>query len=120
MRLTKFVLVLTLLCVSFAMKAQIVEGIGIMGGISYGNQKFVTNSPVVIDKKNYQLGFNGSFFVEFFRNEYARWVSELQYNQKGSVDKQPNQDYTNKLQYACWNNYLKPVSYTHLRAHETS
>ena len=37
----------------------------------------------------------------------ARWLSEIQYNQKGSIDKQPEQNYGNKLQYLSWNNYLK-------------
>lgn len=88
-------------------KAQFLNSIGITAGVSAGNQKFYFSDPVSISRKKYVFGLNGSVFAEFFSGDYARWVSEIQYNQKGSLDKQPEANYANKLQYICWNNYLK-------------
>ncbi len=88
-------------------KAQFVNSIGVTVGVSAGNQKFYFYEPVAISRKKYIVGFNASVFGEFFSHDYARWVTEIQYDQKGSIDKQPNQNYPNKLQYLSWNNYLK-------------
>ncbi len=88
-------------------KAQFLNSIGITAGVSAGNQKFYFSDPLAISKKKYVFGVNGSVFAEFFSGDYARWVSEIQFNQKGSVDKQPEGNYPNKLNYICWNNYLK-------------
>jgi hypothetical protein len=88
--------------------AQLINGFGLTGGISYGNEKFIFAKPLsTIENKKYILGFNGSAFVEFLHGDYIRWVTELQYNQKGSKDEQSAGTYTNKLQYGCFNNYLK-------------
>jgi hypothetical protein len=40
-------------------------------------------------------------------HDNVRWVTEIQYNQKGSKDNQPEATYANQLQYLSWNNYLK-------------
>ena len=94
-------------------KAQFLNSIGITGGVSYSNQKFFFRDPSEVLKKKYKWGFNGSVFAEFFSHDYVRWVSEIQYNQKGSNDKRsetnPDTTYTlrNRLQYLTWNNYLK-------------
>lgn len=94
-------------------KAQFLNSIGITGGVSYSNQKFFFRDPSEVLKKKYKWGFNGSVFAEFFSHDYVRWVSEIQYNQKGSDDKRtetdPDTTYTlrNRLQYLTWNNYLK-------------
>ncbi len=88
-------------------KAQFLNSIAVTGGISYGNQKFYFSDPAATARKKYIFGYNGSVFAEFFNGENARWVSEIQYNQKGSLDKQPSNNYRNKLQYISWNNYLK-------------
>jgi hypothetical protein len=87
--------------------AQLVNSIGITAGVSAGNQRFHFYDPTLLSRKKYIIGFNASVFVEFFNHDYARWVTELQFNQKGSIDKQPNINYANKLQYISWNNYLK-------------
>jgi len=87
--------------------AQFVNGFGLMGGVSYGNEKFAFSKPSAIEHKKYLFGFNGNAFVEFLNTDYVRWITEFQYNEKGSVDKQPTGNYTNKLQYGCFNNYLK-------------
>lgn len=87
--------------------AQFINSIAITAGGSLGNEKFRFLDPLVVSKKKYGLGPNASIFAEFFSGEYVRWVSELQYNEKGSVDKSSGGPYRNKLQYGCWNNYLK-------------
>jgi Outer membrane protein beta-barrel domain len=111
----KKIFFLTLLLVSqlFA-KAQFVNGIGLMGGISYSNQRFITTNPNFTDAKKYVLGYNGDLFIEFFNHKRFRWQTEFQYNQKGSKDEQPTGDLINKLEYGCWNNYLK-IRYEMLR-----
>ncbi|HET6225171.1 MAG TPA: outer membrane beta-barrel protein, partial [Bacteroidia bacterium] len=93
--------------------AQFLNSIGITGGVSYSNQKFLFRDPSEVIKKKYRWGFNGSVFAEFFSHDYVRWVSEIQYNQKGSKEKRsetdPDTTYTlrNRVQYVTWNNYLK-------------
>ncbi|MCX6296643.1 MAG: hypothetical protein NTX97_11370 [Bacteroidetes bacterium] len=88
-------------------KAQFVNSVGITAGVSAGNQKFLFYDPVAFSRKKYVYGFNASIFGEFFSNDHARWVTEIQYDQKGSIDRQPDVNYPNQLQYLSWNNYLK-------------
>lgn len=89
-------------------KAQFVNSIGITAGVSAGNQKFYFAEPLSISRKKYIVGFNASVFGEFFSHDYARWVTEIQYDQKGSIDRQSDgNDYPNHLSYLSWNNYLK-------------
>jgi hypothetical protein len=95
------------LLIVFQAEGQFLNSIGITGGGSLGNQKFYFSDPLAISRKKYIPGLNASVFAEFGSGNYARWVSEIQYNEKGSRDKQPEGTYTNKLQYLCWNNYLK-------------
>jgi opacity protein-like surface antigen len=103
----KIFLISAIVLISFVGKAQFLNSIGITVGASAGKQHFYFQNPNEMFKKNYRLGFNGSVFAEFFSYRYVRWVSEFQYNEKGSIDKQPEAKYKNKLSYACWNNYLK-------------
>jgi hypothetical protein len=103
----KIALVFALVIVTCVANAQFLNSIGITAGGSLGNQKFYFNNPDELSRKKYTLGVNGSIFAEFFSANYVRWVSEIQYNEKGSRDKQPENTYKNKLQYICWNNYLK-------------
>jgi hypothetical protein len=96
-----------ILFVVVQVNAQFFNSIGLTAGLSLGNQKFFFSDPSSIARKKYILGYNASFFGEFFSHDHFRWVSEIQYNQKGSIDKQPEGKYRNKLHYLCWNNYLK-------------
>lgn len=96
-----------MLLIVFQCKSQTLNSIGVTVGVSAGNQKFYFYEPIALSRKNYIFGFNASVFGEFFSHDYARWVTEIQYDQKGSIDKQPNQNYPNQLQYLSWNNYLK-------------
>ncbi len=103
----KLIVSVVIVLLALQSKAQFLNSIGITAGVSAGNQKFAFFDPLSVSRKKYIFGYNGSVFAEFFSGDYARWVSEFQYDEKGSVDKQPEAKYTNKLKYICWNNYLK-------------
>ena len=60
-----------------------------------------------IERKKNIFGFNGSLRGEFINNENIRWVTEFQFNQKGCKDKTDSATYKDKLNYLCWNNFLK-------------
>ena len=88
--------------------AQFVNSIGVTIGATAANENFKYHIPLSISRKSYIFGFNASVFLECLSNDNARWVTEIQYNQKGSIDKQSgNTSYPNQLQYLSWNNYLK-------------
>lgn len=106
-RVKKIILYIFFISFAFQSKSQTLNSIGITGGVSYGNQRFYFYDPVAIARKKHFLGYNASIFGEFFNDDYFRWVTEIQYDQKGSIDKQPTVSYSNKLHYLCWNNYLK-------------
>ena len=104
----KIILILLVVFLGIETKAQFVNSVGITAGASFGNQKFLFREPASIKRKKYIIGGNGSVFAEFFSHDRVRWVSEFQFNQKGSRD--PINDTTtlrNQLDYICWNNYLK-------------
>lgn len=101
-----FLFFITIL-IALQTNAQFVNSIGITIGATAANQKFFLKDPASIARKKYVFGFNASVMGEFMTRDYVRWVSEIQFNQKGSVDKQPEGNYTNRLQYLSWNNYLK-------------
>jgi hypothetical protein len=87
--------------------AQFLNSIGITAGVTYGNERWVDKSHQINESKKYILGYNGSVFAEFFSDDYLRWVSEFQFDQKGSDDKVNTENYNTRLNYICFNNYLK-------------
>ena len=93
--------------VTLESNAQFCNSIGVTIGATAANEKFKFHEPPAISRKNYVFGFNASVFLECLSYDHARWVTEIQYNQKGSIDKQPEGSYANRLQYLSWNNYLK-------------
>lgn len=103
----KIIILLSLVCFSVKANAQFVSALGITLGASASKQNFYVQNPEEKLKKNYRYGFNGSMFAEFFSYKYSRWISEVMYNQKGSIDKIDDSNYQNKLSYVSWNNYLK-------------
>jgi hypothetical protein len=103
----KLSVILVIVCFALQSRAQFVNSIGVTVGVGAGNQKFYFHDPVSISRKKYIVGFNASVFGEFFSHDNLRWVTEIQYDQKGSIDKQPEGNYGNSLQYLSWNNYLK-------------
>lgn len=88
-------------------QAQFLNSMAITLGATAANQHFHYRDPVAISRKGYVFGMNASVFLELFSHDNARWVTEIQYNQKGSIDKRPEATYGNRLQYLSWNNYLK-------------
>lgn len=90
--------------------AQFFQGFGITLGATKSKQKWFLEMPdasrEIIKKKNV-FGFNGSLRAEFISSEYVKWVTEIQFNQKGCKDKTGSASYRNKLNYLCWNNFLK-------------
>lgn len=96
--------------ISPASFGQFFQGIGITAGVTKAKQKWfltqVDGSETTIKKKNV-FGFNGSLRAEFVDSEWFRWVTEFQFNQKGCKDKTDSASYKNKLNYICWNNFLK-------------
>ena len=89
---------------------QFFQGIGITGGITLAKQKWFLNNPdgsTSIEKKKNIFGFNGSVRAEFINSDYVRWVTEFEYDQKGCKDKTGSSTYRDRLNYICWNNFLK-------------
>src|ERR1035437_6805931 len=95
------------LCLTINVSAQFVNSIGLTAGVTYGNERWKDKVLADSEKKNYLLGYNASLQAEFFSGDFLRWVSEFQFNQKGSIDKEPAGKYTTKMDYGCFNNYLK-------------
>jgi hypothetical protein len=100
----RFFLFLAVCLFAPKLPAQFLNSIGITAGITYGNERWKEPALHLNKAEKYMLGYNGSVFAEFFSHDYFRWVSEFQYNQKGSGD--PGNTAT-KLDYFCFNNYLK-------------
>jgi hypothetical protein len=96
-----------ILLIAFQSNAQFCNSIGVTIGATAANEKFKFHEPLSISRKGYVFGMNASVFLECLSHDNVRWITEIQYNEKGSIDKQPEGSYANKLQYLCWNNYLK-------------
>lgn len=89
---------------------QFFQGIGLTAGVTKAKQKWFVEMPDASTstiKKNNIIGFNGSLRAEFINSEYIRWVTEFQFNQKGCKDKTDSATFRNRLNYICWNNFLK-------------
>lgn len=109
--ISRLILYSTLIYFTFSFnlqsKAQTLNSIAITAGATAANQKFIFADPPDISIKKYLFGYNASIFGELFTRDFTRWVTEIQYNQKGSLDIKPEANYSNQIQYLCWNNYLK-------------
>jgi hypothetical protein len=115
---------LTLLILSLTITiahAQFFQGWGFFVGATAGRQYWHHSSfdslpnPNSKEKLNFLLRYNGEIFFEFIDNPTFRWVTEVQYNVKGSKMKNPTPNdlflgYSSGTkfvnQYAAWNNYL--------------
>lgn len=93
--------------ISLSTSAQFFQGWGIMAGGTLGRQYWFYDEPVGKEKQKYLLRYNGEIFAEFFAHPTFRWVTELQYNVKGTKHVLPD-GAKEKLvnHYAAWNNYL--------------
>lgn len=101
----KLILVVSMLLPAFASNAQLVNGIGIMGGVTYSRQKWFFNETDEAIKQKFLLRYNGEVFMEWFSHENIRLVTELQYNMKGTKVRETGEKF--KLDYFAFNNYLK-------------
>src|ERR1041385_504056 len=93
------------LAVNF-LQAQFYQGWGFFVGATAGKQKWKTQLGNDEPKQKFLLRYNAEIFFEFIDNPTFRWVTEAQYNVKGS--KREINGTTEKFvnQYAAWNNYL--------------
>lgn len=109
-------LTISLLLITAVADAQFFQGFGATIGVTKAKQKWFyptkpdasgnTRDSIAVRKKNV-IGFNGSLRAEFINSDYIRWVTELQFNQKGCKEKPDSVKFKNKLNYICWNNFLK-------------
>jgi len=103
------ILLLSLLLCVFLAQAQFFQGFGLMGGLTLGRQKWWIDLPdgsESISRTRRLLRFNAEVFAEFVNHPNFRWRTELQYNQKGSLEKSDAGKFRNRLDYICWNNFL--------------
>jgi hypothetical protein len=102
----RFFLVCFLL-ISVSSFAQFFQGWGVMAGGTLGRQYWYYDEPLGKEKQKYLLRWNGEVFAEFFQHPTFRWVTELQYNAKGTKREEADGSTTKYLNhYAAWNNYL--------------
>ena len=91
-------------------QAQLISGLGIMGGGTASKQKWEYSEPDLKLNKKYLLGLNACLFVELFQHDFIRWRSELQFNQKGAKEIVSTPDgekkYKHRVNYASFNNFL--------------
>ena len=102
----KFLAILFFTCSLSILQAQFYQGWGFMLGATEGRQKWYTQVPDGEPKQKFLLRYNGEIFFEFIDNPTFRWVTEVQYNVKGSKRKTNNSTEKFVNQYAAWNNYL--------------
>lgn len=104
----KKLLLFTIIFLSaFISNAQFLNSMGLTLGATAANQRFNFLEPPSTSRKGYVFGLNASVFLEMMSHDNVRWVTEIQYNQKGSADPRENANYANSLQILSWNNYLK-------------
>jgi hypothetical protein len=89
----------------FSAQAQLISGVGVMGGLTYSRQKWFLHATDETMKQKFLLRYNGEVFVEWFSHDYFRIQSELQYNMKGTRVRETGEKY--KLDYFAFNNFLK-------------
>jgi hypothetical protein len=88
--------------------AQILSGIGVAGGLTYGTQRWTPEGPWA--QERWLLRFNGAVLAEFFHHPTFRWRTEIEYNLMGTKElTYPPSSIllSNRTNYFSWNNYLK-------------
>src|SRR6266498_3982459 len=86
--------------------AQFFQGWGFFVGGTAGRQKWSTQANEGNPKQKFLLRYNAEVFGEFGSHPTFRWVSELQYNVKGTRYEVNGNKVKYANQYAAWNNYL--------------
>lgn len=102
----KLLFIALFLAGSVSVSAQFFQGWGLMAGGTLGRQNWYYQNPESKTKLKYLLRYNGEVFAEFVNHPTYRWVTELQYNVKGSKLKTDAGTTKYLNQYAAWNNYL--------------
>jgi hypothetical protein len=103
----KRILLIAGLLISVSSFAQFFQGWGIMAGGTLGRQYWYYDEPAGRVKQKYLLRWNGEVFAEFGNHPTFRWVTELQYNAKGTkVPLEDGRDDRLLNHYGAWNNYL--------------
>jgi hypothetical protein len=91
----------------FHCRAQFVSSYGVSGGVTRSNQIWKNIELNSRSRQNHLWGGNGSFLVEFFGHAVFSWRSEIQLNQKGTSYTERGTELTNRINYVCFNNFLK-------------
>jgi hypothetical protein len=89
-------------------KKNILSGIGIAGGLTYGTQLWNPEGPFA--QERYILRTNIAVIAEFFHHPIYRWRAELGYNLMGTTELlyiPAGKKVVNKTNYISFNNYLK-------------
>lgn len=102
-RVKKIIFLFSIFILHFSAKAQFVNAVGISGGATWCKQIWKAPEGIIIPANDRILRMNGSIILEFFNNDNIHWVSELQYNMKGTKFV----DIKQKNDYLCFNNFLK-------------
>lgn len=91
-----------------ASSPRVLNAIGITGGVTFSKQKWNFSDPDYTQRNKFIMGFNGSVMAELFSRDYTSVISELQYNQKGTTEKDSlGSKLKNKVNYLCWNNFYR-------------
>jgi hypothetical protein len=69
--------------------AQVVESIGIKGGVSFANQTWKFTSPDFSNRKDYKTGFQGVLTANFFKSKYLCLTTDFGFIQKGFQEEIP-------------------------------
>jgi len=69
--------------------AQVVESIGIKGGISFANQTWEYKSPDFSNKMDYKTGFYSVLTANFLKTKYLSLTTDLGFVQKGFQEEIP-------------------------------
>jgi hypothetical protein len=98
---------LFLSCPTIAQQDQLINSIGVMGGLTFSKQVWKYDTPEMKEKTKFRMGYNGSVFAEWFNHDYYRMITEVEYNQKGGKDVMDSGTYKNGLDYVSANFFFK-------------
>ena len=93
-----------------ASSPRVLNAIGITGGVTFSNQKWKMSdtSGTHTQRNLFIRGYNGSVFAELFSRDYTSFITELQFNQKGSTEKDTaGNKFKDKVNYICFNNFFR-------------
>lgn len=85
------------------------NGYGLKGGVTLGNQYWNYQTLDEANFQNFKLGYNGLIFLSFLNHNSISIETELQFNQKGAsgTDLVFNQDFESRINLVSLNAFLK-------------